>query len=427
MNIPRLIVRELLYRKWTTLLSLVSIALAVACLLSALVTLRTFDRRSEAELVAKEKAMRDQMNKMEDNYRKITKRMGFNILVLPHDQNLSDFYSENFADKLMPAEYAQRLAAATNVASIRHVLPMLQQKMEWPEQRRKVLLIGVQGHMTYALKAGGEEPLVNPVKPGMVALGYELHRSLGLTNQSEIVFMGHTLKVSAVNPERGTIDDITIWVDLPLAQSLLGHTNQISCIVALECECGWGNLPLVRQDIQAILPDTQVLELAGKALARAEARLEANRNAQEALDRERSGRAAQQRQREDFAAVLVPLVLAACALWVGLLAWMNMRERRVEIGILRALGLRQTHVAIVFLGKAALLGLLGAVIGGAIAVPVAAALMKTPGGVVAGFAIVGWQAMVEILVLTPLLAMLASWIPAMLAARQDPADVLREG
>jgi len=106
---------------------------------------------------------------------------------------------------------------------------------------------------------------------------------------------------------------------------------------------------------------------------------------------------------------------------------MNMRERRVEIGILRALGLRQTHVAIVFLGKAALLGLLGAVIGGAIAVPVAAALMKTPGGVVAGFAIVGWQAMVEILVLTPLLAMLASWIPAMLAARQDPADVLREG
>ena len=120
--------------------------------------------------------------------------MGFNILVLPHDQNLTDFYAENFADKLMPASYAQRLAAATNVASIRHVLPMLQQKMDWPEQKRKVLLIGVQSHMAYALKAGGEEPLVKAVPPGTAALGYELHHSLGLTNQSEIVFMGRKLK-----------------------------------------------------------------------------------------------------------------------------------------------------------------------------------------------------------------------------------------
>jgi len=243
MNIPRLIVRELLFRRWNALLSLVSIAAAVACLLGALVTLRTYDRRAETELAAREAALHEQMARMEDNYRKITKNMGFNILVLPRDQNLTDFYSENFADKLMPAEYAQRLAAATNVASIRHVLPMLQQKLEWPEQRRKVLLIGVQGRMTYALKAGGEEPLVKPVPPGTAALGYELHHSLGLTNQSEIVFMGRRLKVSAVHPERGTIDDITLWVDLPLAQALLGRTNQISCIVALECECGWGNLP----------------------------------------------------------------------------------------------------------------------------------------------------------------------------------------
>ena len=425
MNIPRLIVRELLFRRWNALLSLSSIAAAVACLLGALVTLRTYDRRAETELAAREAALHEQMARMEDNYRKITKNMGFNILVLPRDQNLTDFYSENFADKLMPAEYAQRLAAATNVASIRHVLPMLQQKLEWPEQRRKVLLIGVQGRMTYALKAGGEEPLVKPVPPGTAALGYELHHSLGLTNQSEIVFMGRRLKVSAVHPERGTIDDITLWVDLPLAQALLGRTNQISCIVALECECGWGNLPLVRQDIQAILPDTQVLELAGKALARAEARREAGQNAQEAIDRERRGRAEQRRQREAFAAVLVPLVLAACSLWVGLLAWMNLRERRVEIGILRALGLRQTHVAVVFLGKAALLGLTGAVLGAAVAIPAAAALAHTHAA--AALQLIGWPALAQTLVLTPLLTMLASWIPAMLAAQQDPAHVLREG
>ena len=449
MTISRLVFRELLYRKWNTLLSLVSVAAAVACLLGALVILRTFDLRNEAELAAKEqalvkqmdakeRALTDQMNKMEDSYRKITKRMGFNVLVLPHDQNLTDFYSENFADKLMPAEYAQRLAGATNVASIRHVLPMLQKKMEWPEQKRKVLLIGVQGHMTYAAKAGGEEPLVKPVAPGTVSLGYELHHSLGLTTNAEVIFMGEKLKVAATNPERGTIDDITLWVDLALAQRLLNHPNQISCIVALECECGWGNLPLVRQEIMAILPDTQVLELAGKALARAEARLEADRNAREALNRERDGaeeviareresRAAQRNQREQRAAVLVPLVLAACALWIGLLAWMNMRERRVEIGILRALGLRQSHIAMVFLVKAALLGLIGALLGAAAGVPLAAVLARNVGGLVAGFALVGWVTLVEVIALAPLVVMLASWIPALLAAQQDPADVLREG
>jgi len=449
MTIARLVFRELLFRKWNTLLSLVSIAAAVACLLGALVILRTFDRRNEAELAAKEqalvkqmdqkeKALFQQMAQMEDSYRKITKKMGFNILVLPHDQNLSDFYADNFADKLMPAEYAQRLAAATNVASIRHVLPMLQQRMEWPEQKRKVLLIGVQGHMTYAAKAGGEEPLVRPVQPGTVALGYELHHSLGLTNHAEIVFMGHKLRVSATNPERGTIDDITLWVDLGLAQSLLGHPEQISCIVALECECGWGNLPLVRQEIAAVLPDTQVLELAGKALARAEARQEADRNAKEALERERTGkeealereresREVQRRQREERAAVLVPLVLAACALWVGLLAWMNMRERRVEIGILRALGLQQMHIAMVFLAKAAFLGLVGALIGGAVGVPLAAVVASTPGGIPAGIELIGWATVAAVILLAPLVVMLASWIPALLAAQQDPAHVLREG
>ena len=107
MTIPRLVFLELLYRKWTTLLSVISIAAAVACLLGALVVLRTFDRRNEMELAAKEKALSDQMARMEDSYRKITKKMGFNILVLPHDQNLFDFYADNFADKLMPADLAR--------------------------------------------------------------------------------------------------------------------------------------------------------------------------------------------------------------------------------------------------------------------------------------------------------------------------------
>ena len=59
------------------------------------------------------------------------------------------------------------------------------------------------------------------------------------------------------------------------------------------------------------------------------------------------------------------------------------------------------------------------------AIPAAAALAHTHAA--AALQLIGWPALAQTLVLTPLLTMLASWIPAMLAAQQDPAHVLREG
>ena len=130
-----------------------------------------------------------------------------------------------------------------------------------------------------------------------------------------------------------------------------------------------------------------------------------------------------------FAAWLIPLVIVAAGVWVGLLALGNVRARSTEIGILRALGVRSRQVLSVFLGKAALLGVVGAVLGYAC-------------GFISGAAWSQWEGvpvsvenlgslfdpvlLVGVLVLAPLLSCLASWIPALLAARQDPAVVLRE-
>jgi ABC-type lipoprotein release transport system permease subunit len=426
MNIQKLIIRELFHRKLNTLLSLFSVAAAVACLLGAIVLLRGFDRQTEVLVAARSAAVAAQMDKMEDDYRKITVRMGFNVLVLPHDQNLADFYAESFADKTMPEEYGQRLATATNIMTIRHVLPMLQQRLEWPEQKRKILLIGVQGRAT-ASHQTGQTPLIKPVPAGCVSIGHELHHSLGITSNSAVVFMGKTFKVATLYPERGTIDDITLWLNLPEAQALLDRKGLINCIVALECECGQANLPLVRKEIEAVLPGTQVVELQGKALARAEARQTAAKNAQQMVEAEKQHRADLRHRHEEFAAVLVPLVMVACAVWVGLLAWINVRERRTEIGTLRALGLRQTQIAALFLGKAAILGLLGAAAGVLIGVQGAASLGGITGGLKDALALVGSQLALTVFLAAPVVTMLASWIPSLLAARQDPADVLREG
>jgi len=102
------------------------------------------------------------------------------------------------------------------------------------------------------------------------------------------------------------------------------------------------------------------------------------------------------------------------------------RERRAEIGILRAIGVSGPKVAALFLGKAVLLGLVGAVFG--FALGTALALWAGPvmfewmaRRMAPDYALLVWSA-----IAAPLLAALASYIPAMVAVAQDPAVVLRE-
>ena len=61
-------------------------------------------------------------------------------------------------------------------------------------------------------------------------------------------------------------------------------------------------------------------------------------------------------------AVMLPLEVLVAALIVGLMTWLNVRERRAEIGLLRALGKRTSQIASLFLVKAVLVGVLGGAI-----------------------------------------------------------------
>ncbi len=425
MSLWHLIFRELLHRKLNFALALLAVTVGVGAPVGAVILLQAFEQRTEEIVAAKEAEVRQQMAAMENEFRKITKRMGFNILILPRDQNLADFYAESFAAKTMPEDYAHTLANARGIVTIRHVLPMLQVKTEWPEIQRKVLLIGVQGEMPWAHRQN-KKPILKLVPPGTVAVGYELHRGLGLKQGDVVPFRGKSFRVHRLHPERGTIDDITLWIDLKEAQTLFQKQGEISAMMALECKCAWADLAKVRQEIQAILPETQVIELAGKALARAEARHEVARNAAVLIRRERENRTRQRAEREGLLSVLVPLVIGACALFVGILAFLNVRERRAEIGILRALGLRTAQILAVFLGKAAIIGLFGAVLGLPLGIAFGSRMSDPPILAAAALELASGPWIIMVLVLAPLLSMAASWIPALLAAGEDPAAILRE-
>jgi len=424
LRIAHLISREMRHRPLNALAAIAAVAVASGALVASIMVLTIFDGQTEILVAAKEKAVADQMASMEDEYRKITKRMGFNVLILPKDQDLGDFYAESFAEKAMPEEYADRLANARDIATIRHLLPMLQRKIEWPERRRRVLLIGVRGEMPWAHRTN-KKAIMEPVPPGTAVVGWELHRSLGLAKGDAFAFMGKRLSVHALHPERGSIDDITLWINLREAQTLLGQEGRISSMLALECSCAWADLPKVRADIQRTLPDTQVVELAGKALARAETRNEARRNAKALVAREREHRDALRAEREALVSIIVPAAIAAAIAMVSLLTYLNVRERQSEIGILRALGLRTSQILGVFLGKAALVGIAGALLG------VGGALLAGPfyagaGSIPDAACAAGPMFAAEVVLAAPIVTTLAAWLPALAAALEDPASVLRE-
>ena len=424
MTFWRLIAKEILHRRLNFALGVASVFVAVGSLTGALTVLRAHDLHTQAILDRKEAETKRQMAALEDEVRKAMLKLGFNVVILPKDQNLSDWYADDYGSKCMPEAYADRLAASP-IVTIQHLLPSLQQRITWPEQKRTIILVGTRGEMPSS-QADARKPLAEPVPAGSIVLGHELHTSLGLEAGDAVSLLGREFRVSKCQAPAGNKDDITAWINLKEAQELLDKPGLINAILALECHCALADVGKVREEITRVLPDTQVVEQGSQALARAEARAKVGGEAAAALDRERQNGARLRGERERLASILVPIVMVAAAAGIAFLSFANARERRPEVAVLRAVGVRSRQILLVFLARAVAVGVAGGVLGllgGAATGRMTAVLLDShnppPSLLDARMVLAG-------LVLAPALAALASWLPALFAAHQDPADVLRE-
>jgi ABC-type lipoprotein release transport system permease subunit len=405
LQVGSMVWNEVRHRPLNFVIPLLAIVVGVAYAVSSMLLMQSHQRRSAERVAA-----------LDDEIRKITLGMGFNINILPDEQNLSDFHASDFAEKTMPYEFVQRLANSPAIQSVRHLRPALIRKMDWPEHKRQVIVMGVTGVVPLSHASNPGKPLAEAVPQGTMNLGALLARELDLKPGQETMFHGRALKVNTIYPARGSKDDITLWTDLALVQELTGLPDQINLIQALECNCeAIDRLAQIQQEVSQVLgTKVQVIELATQAIARAQARVQVQAAGEQAL--------ASMQQRMSL---LLGLLTAAGTTLVGMMALMNVRERKSEVGILRALGSSTTTILGLFLTKALLLGVLGAVLGillGAlIAQWVEGAEAAPSGGWLASLPSSTWS---TILFLTPLFAVLASWVPATLAARQDPASVL---
>ena len=422
MNIGHFVIREIRHRKLNAFLTAAAVGVATACLVGALVLLNADARSTEYALAERQKAVEDAGAKLQDSMRKIMKGLGFNVVILPKDQDLQEMHVTGTITKSMPEEYVNRLANS-NIVTVNHLLPTVTKKLEWPEQNNlPIMLYGTRGEVPIAHR-DPKKPLLDQVPRGSMIIGYQISQKLGLKKDADVELLGRPFKIIKAHDERGSIDDTTVWINLREAQEMLGMENLIHAIQALECHCAGDRIGQIRKEITAILPGTQAIERGAPALARAEARDQAKVTAEQSLAHEVESRRQLRGQRERFAALLVPLATLGSALLMGLMTLMNVRQRRQEIAILGALGLRSRQVLGVFLGKALILGLVGALIGLAVGYLMGSMLSDHVPGESLGLQS---STMALGLGLALGVALLGSWLPALVASRQDAATVLQQ-
>jgi len=365
----------------------------------------------------------EKMRVLEDDIKRAMRKLGFNIIILPKDQNLNDWYANDYGVRYMPEQYMSRLVQS-KIVSIEHFSPRLRQKVRWPETKWTVILVGVSDRAwNPAVQTHGLA--IDPVPWGRIVLGNEVHQGLGLNVGDKILFMGREFVVYACRKELGTEEDMTVWVNLREAQELLDKKGLINEILAFECRSAWANLPKVRAEIARILPDTQVVEKSSDVLAKIHAYVKVEDEGKAAIERERENMTRLRTTWMHFASVLGPLVMVISVVWIALLAAGNVQRRQMEIGILCALGFRSRQILYIFLSRAVVTGvfggLLGYLVGGFLANNCLEPIGEDGYRWMFTFHLFGLAVLVAAVI-----TVVASWIPSMRAARMDPAVILRE-
>ena len=379
--ILKLILKEILHRKLNFLLSLLAIIAAVAFFVSFFTTADA----SKRETI------------------RLTRDMGFNLRIIPKNTNMDRFWTSGFSERTMPEEYVNRFMAYKNF-SYAHLTATLQKQIVW--QNKRAILIGIASELEPSGKK--KSSMSFKIAPGTAYIGYELAKSLGLKKNQEIDILGEPFKIAKCLVETGSDDDIRIYTQLSDVQKLLNMEGEVNEIKALNCLCLVGEnedpLEILREQLALVLPDAKVIQ-----------------NKTIAVARER-----QRQMMDKYFALIMPFIVIVFAILIGALAMMNVQERKQEIGVLRALGYGSTKIASLFLGKAIIIGLIGAAIGFFVGNGLALSFGPDIFKVTAKMIQPLYKLLIWSLVAAPLFAALAAFIPTMIAITQDPALTLRE-
>jgi putative ABC transport system permease protein len=356
--------------------------------------------------------------------------LGANILVLPKDASLEDYYSADLNKGTIPEEHAatvllsgltgvERLSPKLSVpgklrdqdVTITGILPQSEFEANAAWQTAALFGAAPKEHVGCTRancapdpNAGTPQSLatlrsIEKLGPRETILGADAARRTGLVEGETVNLLGEPFQILAVLPRTGTIDDSRVFAHLHSIQDLSGSGPVVNAIEVMGC-CEDAAGDLVPQ-LESLLPDTRIVTISQVVATQ----VNVNR---------------MMSQTSWF--VLAISALVGGASLAGTVA-ANVRERRKEIGTLMAMGATPLFVARLFLLKAGWLGFAGGGLGCLLGIGLAIGM----GPAWAGLSIrplVGYSLLV--VVGATLVALAAALIPARRAARIDPCVCFQE-
>ena len=379
--IIRLIIKEIIYKKFNFLLALMAVSFAVAFF----VFFFTANEASTRETI------------------RLTRDMGYNLRIIPKDTDMNKFWTTGYSEFTMPEDYVNRFLQFKDF-SYAHLTATLQKKLNW--QNREVILTGIAPE----IEPSGIQrtAMIFNIMPEQVYIGYELAKDFQLKQGDKIEVLGKSFTIKKTLSESGSIDDIRIYGTLTEFQKMIDLKGRINEIMALNCLCVSPdeNDPLIilREQLDQVLPEAKVVM-----------------NTTIANARER-----QRHMLDEYFAVSTIVVIIVIAIWIGSLAMINTKERERETGILRATGYDALKISYIFLGKALIVGIISAIIGYTIGTALAlkfgpGIFMITKDSIKPIYSLLVWA-----IISAPVFTMLSSFVPILIAVVKDPAVTLRK-
>jgi putative ABC transport system permease protein len=416
MSLFYLFIREIAFCKFQFFIGFFAVFIITFTLFSGMEFLYSYNKSENSALDKKVIQTDSSMRAFESSYQLIIRKMGFTYRLIPSEQMEADFFSNGYSNKVMPYSIVTKLIKRKPL-SIESAIPVLRKKIWWKEQGRSVLVCGIGTDSINAVNLGEFIPI--PPLHGKIAAGYCLGDDLKLKKSAKLTVNGNKFVVDSVHNQRGSTDDITLWLNLADAQKVLSKYDMISEIWLWMKDDQSEGSDKTGKELAAIAKEYRVIEMVPRSVVKAKSLLAARKETASALKRESELVASSQKHRNRLLALAGTTGTIVGVVLIFLLSWANLSSRYGEIGLLRSIGFTSRQIFVLFLGRTSAMCLCGSAMGCA-------------GGCITGLFLTSGNLNLSVSVMTSLLivttaficSLLSGLLPAVHAVNRDPVTIL---
>lgn len=347
-----------------------------------------------AIVVAAVTVQRSILSSTEEQIHGLAHKLGKNMLVVPIDTDLADFYAFRYGDSGMPDSHPDKI----NNSDLSRHISSIQSRLYGN------LDLGENSFVVVGGNNASRGTVYELVPPGKAVLGETASKILGVKQFDNLTIPGKisSLQLNVENvinaPPEGL--DVGIFTSLGVAQEIFDRPGEINAMRLAGCWCRI-DVPDLALQVEKLLPGTKALTMKGM--------IKAQKGTVAAVKR--------------YSAVIYAVAVLLIVGIVVVLISSQVRRQRREIGLLLTIGTAPWIITMFFIVTAGAVGLLGGLAGFMLGYPltenIASSLIGASLSVQEG-------SLMLVLVFSSMISVVSALIPAIRAAKLDPTEILRE-